>query len=878
MKKLLLFTTLILSGNFLYAQPWMPSVPGPVKLQDVILNYTRHPDSHDEEQVGGGEEREGKDYLFDRWAWFWRSHLDTNGYMVSPVKTYQAWEDYQKIHHEKSSARTTSAAVMSDWVFEGPNHSSGGYSGLGRINVIAFHPTDANTLYVGSAGGGTWKSTDNGTTWNALYNALPNMGVSDIKINPLNANTIYVCTGDADGYDEYSIGVIKSTDGGATWANTGLTWSSSTYMFARSLIINPIDTNVLTLATSVGMYRSTDAGATWTNILGGDFKQLLYKPNDTNVVYATDYESASSQILRSADGGSTWTTVTSFTSATRINLAVCPANPAIVKAVAGNSDGGLVGIYGSTDTGHTYTALFINDASSCTGNLLGYELGLPTSQCNGQAWYDMCIAIDPSNPEHVIVGGINNYSSDNGGITWALATQWYSSMPGIATVHADKHFLAYNPNMPGALYQGCDGGIYESIDAASLLWTDITNGIGVTEFYRNAVAAGDTFCIGGAQDNGTKLVSSGGVAQDLTGGDGMTCQIDYINPATTWYTSFPGGDFDMTTDGGISYGAITNVGAGNPDNLGGDWVTPMIIHPVANNVLLLGYSKIYLSSDMGSSWSPISPVFTTGVNINSISVPYGNGNYIYASSDNNAIHFSPDLGVTWHNTNVPFSGNISRIIADPKNPDLLWVTFSGYGANKVAGYNHTTATWTHYNGTLPDVPVNCITIDSATGTKYIGTDVAVFYRDTAMADWALFNTNLPAVIVNDLNINYGTGELWAATFGRGMWKTQKFMDSTSADTIAAGVAQLVPYANDVINISPNPNYGRFTISTTNKMLIGQQISVRLLDGAGRSVWQQNDAFDNSGNLKVITRNLARGTYICELTNKSITARCKIVIY
>ena len=870
MKKTVLLAVFTFMGHLLVAQPWMPVGKGPVKLQDVIDNYKKNPaNGHDddEEKTAGGVEKEGKDYLFGRWAWFWKEHLDANGNMVAPSKTFTEWEAYKnRVSTGRYAGKTTASTPPSpNWVFQGPGSSLGGYSGIGRINVVAFHPTDPNTIYIGSAGGGTWKSTDNGNSWAPLYNTLTNMGVSDIKINPLNANTVYICTGDADGYDEYSIGVIKSNDAGATWQTTGLTWTPTEYELARSLLINPLDTSELTLATTVGIYKSMDAGATWTNVYGGNFEQILYNPADTSIMYATNYTGGSSQILRSHDGGFTWTTVTSLSSSIRINIAVTPANPAIVKAISSTSAYALDAIYGSTDSGASYTPIFAN--TGCEGNLIGYNLGLPTSTCDGQGWYDLCIAIDPSNANNVIVGGINNYYSTDGGNSWAFCSQWYSSLPGVATVHADKHCLAYNPLVPGALYQGCDGGVYETLDPLSLLWNDLTNGLGITEFYRSAVADGVPFCLGGAQDNGTKMINNG-VFTDITGGDGCQCQIDYDAPTTTWYTSFPQGSFDITFNGGIAFTSITP-----PSAPTGDWVTPFIIHPLVDNVVLAGYNQLYVSYDQGSTWSTISPVYSN--NINSIVVPLTNGNDIYTATDDNVIQFSPDFGVTWHNIYLPYSGNISRLAADPKNENILWVTFSGYGTHKVASYNNTTTTWTVEDGTLPDVPVNCIIIDSSTSTKYIGTEVAVFYRDTTMTDWALYNTNLPAVIVNDLNINYATSQVWAATFGRGMWATQKYVDST-APPANTGVAQLNTQAGNALLILPNPNHGNFTISSAG--LAGQTVHISLLSADGNTAWQQDMTFDKSGNVKVSVPSLAKGTYICQAENSGVVQKGKVVIY
>jgi len=869
MKKLLLALA-AMAAISVNAQPWMPAGHhGPVKLQAVIDSYKNN--NHrleiedDIEESGHGKtEKEGKDYLFERWSWFWGQHLDLNGNIVSPVRTFEEWKKYTAAAAKK--ADRTTAGVPANWIFQGPDSCNGGYAGLGRINRIACHPTDANTVYVGTAGGGPWKTTDGGHSWTALYNNLPSTGVTDITINPLNANTIYVCTGDADGYDDFSMGVMKSTDGGTTWNTTGLIWTATDYNWARSLIINPQDTNTLFLATNIGVMVTHDAGASWSTVYSGDFNQVLYNPADTNVIYASRYSDgtlASSQVARSTDGGLTWAVTTSLTGAQRIALAVCPAAPTIVKAVASDSNSGLLGIYSSTDDGGTFAPLFEEDAG-CTKNLLGYDLGLPTSTCNGQGWYDLCIAINPTDPSKVIVGGINNYYSTDGGSTWAIVTQWWDGLVHTETVHADKHHLVYNP-LDLSLYEACDGGIYRTTDPANGSWNDLTNGMGITEFYRNAVDNNVPWCIGGAQDNGTKMIN-GPTFTDLTGGDGMLCRIDPLAAATTWFCSYPNGSIDMTVDGGATYGNITG---GVPTTSTGDWITPYWVDGTADNILLLGIDQVFISWDQGGTWNPFSPVFVPGYNINNIVMTYTCDSCIYTASDNNSIHITKDFGATWHSVPGIPSGNISRIIADPKDANILWVTFSGYGGTKAASCDLTTFHWTLHNGTLPDVPVNCITIDSFSGTKYIGTDVAVFYMDTTMTDWALYNTNLPAVIINDLNINYTTNELWAATFGRGMWKTGKHE--------APNEVSIIPYAADIITVAPNPAHGSFTISTGNNDLKNAQVQISLIAHDGKTVLRNEGTF-SGGSLSVATGNVAPGAYICQVTGGNVTARCRIILY
>ncbi len=867
MNKILVFLLLCLCGVTLHAQPWMPiNNHKPVKLADVVRQYRL---THPEVNKAEAEEEQGhedEEYFFQRWVWYWQQHLDEQGYMVAPQKTLDEWNKY--LREATTNVQHKGTGSPANWSFVGPDSTAGGYWGIGRINVIKLHPTDTNTIFVGTAGGGTWRTTNGGRTWAPLYSNFPTVGVSDIVINPRNPNTIYVCTGDADAWGNYSMGVIKSMDGGTNWASTGLLWTPSDYIWARSLVMDPIDTNKLVLAARDGIHITRNGGVSWTNVKTGDFKQVLYKPRDPSTIYASRYSvypDSSAQIMRSVDSGATWTVVTAFTDVERINFAVCDSSPAIVKAIASSKkESGLQGIYGSVNSGASFTPLLLND-TSCSQNLLGYQVTRPTTQCNGQGWYDLCIAINPRDANKVIIGGVNNYYSTDGGRNWKIVTTWYS-VPSVQTVHADKHWLIYDARV-AKIYEGCDGGIYGTPDSATGVWQNMTNGMGISQFYRNACANGVNWCIGGAQDNGTLMVNNPAYLT-LTGGDGMQCQIDYDAPATTWYTSSQNGSINKTINGGSSYSSISNT---IPDTLKGIWITPYIIHPTTNTTLLVGIDKLFSSIDQGGSWVPISPRFDSNSKINHIAMSPADVNYIYLTLENSNIYFSPDYGVTWDTISTAgFTSSISRIKVDPKNAEILWVTFSGYGTRKVAFYNRLTRSWTNRNTGLPNVPVNCIVIDSFSGTKYVGTDIAVYYLDTTMTTWAIYNTNLPSVNIEDLNINYTTHELWAATYGRGMWRTNKREYPTGIPTM--------PVLTDVITITPNPSKGVFTINTSNPGFPGQKVTIRIVSAIGTTAWREEQVIDASGKLRLEPRGLVPGVYTCEIANDRILGRSRVVVY
>ncbi len=876
MKKALLLIVLAAACVRSYAQPWVKQTGERIKFADAAAQYIRVEKDEEEEERerkeerargrnGGREMEEDENYLFDRWYWYWNQHLDTNGYMVSGRVNMEEWN---KVKAGTVAAKTTAA----NWVFQGPTYCEGGYSGLGRINTIGFDPVDSNTIYIGSAGGGTWKTTDGGANWTCLYDQMGTLSVGDIKINPLNRNTVYVATGDPDGYDNYSTGIIRSYDGGTNWTTLGPAWTPDSMRMIRTIVINYADTSHLTLATMNGIYKSYNSGATWIKTNNLNFRQIVCCPADTTIWYGT-IEGGTAQVVRSTNGGLTWTPVTTFTGARRINLAVTPAAPNVVKAIASNDVSGLLGIYNSFDFGATFTAAYEDDPT-CSHNLLGYDLELPTTACNGQGWYDLCIAISPTDYDKVLVGGVNNYYSDDGGLSWAIANGWFEAawLPDLETVHADKHWLGYNP-LNGAAYLGCDGGIYKNYSPLTGPWIHLSNGLGITQFYRNAVDNGVTFCIGGAQDNGTKMVQ-GTTYTDLTGGDGMQPLINYADPANTFYCAYQNGHVDVTTDAGVHFNSIT-------DDLPtpGAWVTPYMLHPTDPYTLFIGYKQVFASNDGGGFWMPISPIFDATYNIERLAIAQTDPNYIYAvrpTSSRSKIHYTTDLGATWDTIPTPFPNYIyiSDIVVDPTDAKHIYVTLSGYSSQRVFSYNLASASWTNESSGLPVVPVNCMVIDTFSKTKYVGTDVAVYYKTTEMTSWGLFNNHLPSVNINDLNINHTTNELWAATFGRGMWKTQKNELTPPPPNSIKGVGMVAGQ----ITLSPNPCHDAFIISSSDVPFRNADVNVKLVTVDGKVAMTTKGTFDTAGKLRVNVSGMAPGVYFCEVANEKGVARGKVVVY
>ncbi|WP_276131811.1 T9SS type A sorting domain-containing protein [Polluticoccus soli] len=878
-RKLLLITALFASAHS-YAQYIDDNHVGPVKLADVAEEYyrsERHENGEAEEHAKDGIKEEDKDYHFGRWYWYWKSHTDQNGYLVSPLKTFTEW---QKYNAGGAMAKTT-VADMSNWQFQGPTSSDGGYRGIGRINNIEFHPTLAGTYWVCTAGGGLWQTTNDGVSWTCLTDKLPVLGTSDLEVNPLNPNTMYLCTGDRDASDSYSIGVLKSTDGGVTWNATGLTWSTSQTRLTNSLVLNKIDTNSLTLATSNGIYKSYNGGTTWAQVQTGNFKQVLQHPTDTTILYAANTGSNSANIYRSKNGGATWATVTlagGTTNKNRITLAVTPQNVAIVKAIVATNNGGLEGIYSSTDTGKTFTKTY--GPTGCNGDLLVGTNSNSLTTCGNQGWYDLSIAIDPTNSNKIFVGGVNTRYSTNGGTSWSIVTQWYAQAAGVAEVHADKHWLTFHPLVPGRMFECNDGGVYKTDNPApTSLWVDLTNGMGITQFYRNAVADTADYQLGGAQDNGTKM-NQLGVWSDPSGGDGMNCEIDYADPGT-YYTAYQNGDLNRFS---LTLGD-DDISSNIPGNPSGAWITPYIISPHNHFDLLAGYRHIYYSTDAGTSWISITGKNLTTNNLERLAMAPSNDSTIYAVADNNSkkvfyTHAFVGGQVDFDSITCPNAGaNITDILVDAKDNKHFYITLGGYNSDQIVEYTFSTNTWKKMNTNLPNVPVHCINIDTSTNIMYVGTDLGVFYLDTVNKQWATFNKNLPSIEVTDLGINYKKKEIWASTYGRGLWKSIKqsyVAEDTTTDT--TNIVAIVPYAPDNVVVMPNPSEGRFSVKATNEKLYGRQVKLVMLDATGKQAWIDEQVFSGSGLLHVNAQDVAKGIYLLTITDDAgIISRKRVVV-
>lgn len=745
-----------------YGQEWTENLPANKSRKDLKLqDYKNAFDSYwaPFEVEKGYYYENGEKKKAPGWKQFHRWYYDMEGQVNPldgsfPAKTAQQVYDEYKINN--SDQRSTMTA---NWSVLGPNSSDGGYAGIGRINTIAFHPSNNNTWWIGAPAGGLWLTTNNGNSWICLTDDNNVLGVSDIAIpsDYVTSQTIYIATGDRDAWDNRSIGVLKSTDGGSSWNTTGIQFNLADYDMVTRLLIDPNDDQTIIAATSNGVYKTTNGGATWNNQLTSlSFIDMEYKPGNFNILYGS---TTGGEIWVSTDGGNNWNR--NHNIGNRIELAVTPANSSYVYAVVVNSSSGLHGIYKSTNSGSSFSQVF----SGSTTNLLDWSSN--GSGSGGQGWYDLAIAASPTDANTLLVGGINTWRSTNGGNSWSIVNHWWGD--GVQAVHADKHMLKYRSN--GDLFECNDGGVYISTNDGSS-WTDKTDGMEISQIYKLSVSqtvADETIL--GLQDNGSKLRSNG-TWDDVRGGDGMECLIDYSDVNTQYATVYYG-DITRTTN---HWGSSSNVTPGSAGD--GAWVTPYIISPANNSTLYAGYADVWKTTNKGNSWSKISTI-STGSKIRSMAIAPSNTQVLYVA-DPDQIWKTTNDGSNWTEVtnNLPTgSSNITYIAVKADDPNTVWVTLSGYNSNNVFVSTNGGGSWTNVSSGLPQLPVYTIVQNAqitSTTHLYIGTELGVYFKDGSN-NWVEYNDGLPKVKCGELDIYYASNpansKLRLASYGRGLWET-----------------------------------------------------------------------------------------------------------
>jgi len=693
---------------------------------------------------GKDSQKKGSGYKpFKRWENHWKDYLLENGTIATPEVLWKSWNQKQNL----------AKSDISNWESIGP-YTTNVKSGQGRVNTFAIDPNNSNTFYVGAPAGGIWKSTDAGINWTPLSDNLPQIGVSGIAIDPNDSSIIYISTGDDDARDTYSVGVMKSIDGGATWNSTGLDLGS-TYATSNEIYLHPTNSNIIWIASNQGFYKSIDAGNNWNKIIAGNIKDFKLKPGDPNIIYAV----SKSKLYKSTDSGDSFDVITSGLpesdptdsedKPSRFAVEVTPANPEIVYVLSAKQDQSFQGLYKSGNSGDSFTQTSEKD------DIFGGS---------SQAWYDMALTVSPVNENIVFVGVLDIWRSDDGGNNFVKKNNWWDTNHAAYT-HADIHFLRY---FDGKLYAGTDGGIYESPDNANS-FKDITENLNISQYYRISVSKRSASNIaGGLQDNGG-FGYSNSLWYKYHGGDGMDCVVDPNNENTYYgFTQF-GGSLNISRDGGATDGGtVTNApdDETGTDDSGGGWITPL----ASNNdgEVYAGYSKLYKLKN--KVWEAVTTTAFIG-DVEHFKISNTDNNIIYASIDK-ILYKSTDGGVTFVENDNIFRNSISSIEINNHDKNIIYITNSGfYGKifQSIDGGDN----WTDITKDLPDEPKLVIKhqIHSLENDLFVGTSLGVYHTNDNMSGWEVYSKNLPNVPINDIEFSIEDKKILVATYGRGVWQS-----------------------------------------------------------------------------------------------------------
>lgn len=624
----------------------------------------------------------------------------------------------------------------------------------GRTNAMAFHPTDSLTFYLAAAQGGVWKTTDNGANWTVLTDGLGSIASGDIVLDPNNPNILYYGTGEMN-YSldsQYGAGIFKSTNAGASWTN--IVSAAAVGSYISKILVDPSNSNNVYCTTtsrsggSYGFFRSTNAGANWTNTLVDDLSSLVMSPVNPQILYVSTGSFGSSKIYKSTNGGINWTQLTGGlpTNANRIQLAISPDNANFIYASISSSSYALLGLYRTTNAGTNWTVM------ATTPNYL-----------SSQGWFDNAVVVVPGDSNKVVVGGIDIYTSINGGTTLTKRTTWSTSTASQFS-HADIHYLGYRGKV---LFCGSDGGIYRSNNDA-VSWTDMNIKISTLQFQSADYDPTNLLKIyGGCQDNNKQITTNGGILwnQNTTGDGGYTV-VDPVN-TNYIYGQYVNGSVQRSSNSGASFSEI------RPNSSsGGLFYNPYEMAPGDHNTIVFGRSNLWKTTSAqtattSSGWTQIASTATVGAapGISAIGISWSNTNKIYMGTDNGRILVTTNNGTNWTLTSG-FS-YVSDLWVDSTNDNICYASFGGTTSN-VQKTTNGGSTWSVISSNLPNIGINSIVVKmSAPRTIFVGTDLGVYRSTNEGSSWSSFNSGFPNVEVYDLKYKESAKILMAATHGRG---------------------------------------------------------------------------------------------------------------
>jgi photosystem II stability/assembly factor-like uncharacterized protein len=754
----------------------------------------------------------------------------------------------------------------------------------GRIVDIAVVEGKPATIFVASASGGLWKTTNNGGTWTPVFDQQDTISIGDVAVAPSDPNIVWVGTGEANARNSVSWGdgIYKSKDGGKSWTNMGL---KDTHHIGR-IVIHPKNPDIVYVAAlghfwgpnkERGLFKTTDGGKTWTcsKFLSEDcgFVDVVTDPENPETLLAAAYAvrrnafsvgdpmamqfSPLGGVYKTTDGGTSWTKITKGLPERptgRIGLDSYRHDPKVIYAII--------------QTDKTANATVAGQAAKsgddpATGGIFRSEDG-------GDSWKkvnDLCprpfyfgqIRVDPSDDQRVYVCGIGLSVSSDGGKTFRG--------DGAPRTHPDYHAFWIDPRDSDHLILGCDGGLYFSYDRGTT-WEHIDN-LPLAQFYAVAADMRKPYWVyGGLQDNGTwggpsATHNNGGIANydwlRLFGGDGFYCQVDPADYNTIYLEMQYGGLSRVNLAKG---GEVKSI---RPQAREGgaryNWCSPMLLSPHNAHTIYYGGNRVYKSIDRGDHWQTISPDLTRG-QTGTLTVlaesPITAGR-LWAGSDDGKIHYSKDGGSTWLDLSqkvpdVPDARAISRIEPSHFDAETVYITidrhrnddYKPYIFKSTDGGEH----WQPIAHNLPaDGSVYVVREDRKNkNLLFVGTEFGLYISLNGGESWERLRGGLPTVAVFDCMVHPRDQDLVIATHGRGMYVvniaplqqlTPEILDAKAAlfDPPPATAFTMRSLQNGPAPrryMAANPTYGA-TITYYLKDRLDNRAKITILDALGNEL-------------------------------------------
>lgn len=695
------------------------------------------------------------------------------------------------------SAKTNSFSNDVNWIERGPSLVSG------RVRAILFDPNDAQAkkVWAGGVTGGLWFNTDitnASTSWTKVDDFWDNLAISCIAADPNNGQTMYVGTGEFE-WTVRGGGIWKTTNGGTTWARLP---SSTDFLEIRDIVVrNESGSSVVYAAVKPGfggdnppytggLYRSTDGGTSWTQVLPLAQTSATRTNLPTDIAIGADNTiwvgtekhfsvgGATSTIYKSSTGlTNSWTAISSFTGSNLmfngvIKLATSPSTAnTLYAAIEHNSVIG--GIFRSTDAGASWTS---------TSLPVDADTGIPANDfTRGQAWYDLAMAVHPTNSSNCFIGGIDWFASSDMGSNWSQISRWYGfSGTNSSIVHADQHNFIFRPGFPNEAILSNDGGVFyssnlSSASSSSTAFSARNQNFNITQFYSGALHPFlPDFMLGGTQDNGTpKFTQPGfGSTVDVYGGDGGMCFIDQLSPQFQ-IVSYVFNNFALSTNGGNTFPTmlIDDDNTGSFINKGDYDSNQKILYTARNSTSIYRVRNVTTSRDLDN----ISISLGNMASAFRVSRFTTNASTLFVGTTGGRLFKITNAGTSPSIAEItgPFPlGSISSIALGASENQLL-VTFYNYGVVSIWESRNGGATWTSREGNLPNMPVRWAEYHSQNSDQvFIATELGVWSTENvnvASPIWSSTNGGLANVRTDMLRLRSSDGTMMASTYGRGVF-------------------------------------------------------------------------------------------------------------